>query len=154
MKSVVLICRPLNSRASISTCCLKSGSILTSAIRRLTLATVSFTCGIESFCFIALNPSMLKSRGKARLTCSTDISIPVFSEAYDVTCFTIQFWTGGIYISIASVTNSSIGTRITMPIHLNIFFIMAYVYKLIFIYRSSDIEVCKVNNYFGKNEKF
>ncbi len=31
---------------------------------------------------------------------------------------------------------------------------MAYVYKLIFIYRSSDIGVCKVNNYFGKNEKF
>ena len=80
-KSLVLSFTCCKSSWSISTCRLNSGRSFTLTTSFPMSATVSFTCGSESFCFIILKLSMPRSRGNCRCTLSTEICMPVFSEA-------------------------------------------------------------------------
>ena len=95
-KSAVLSLTSLNSSASISTFFFSNGHSCTSTTNLRTSATVSLIPGMESFVCIILKPSTPKSSGNTNLTWSTDISMPVCSEAYVVTCLTIQFCIGGM----------------------------------------------------------
>ena len=105
------------------TCFLSRGSSCTFTTSFLTSAMVSVTLGKESFGCSILKPSMPRSSGNSRLTCSTVIAMPVFSEATATTFCTAQFWMGGRYSSTASMMNSRMGVITAIPIHLRDFFI-------------------------------
>ena len=86
---------------------------------------VSVTFFSVSLGSVARTPSTPKSRGNTSFTRSTVMFIPVSSEAYAATFFTAQFCTGGRYINIVKIRKISIGVRMMIPIHFNIFFMAA-----------------------------
>ena len=110
MKSMVFTFASYNSRAFTSTSPFSNGNSDTSAMRRFTSATVSgetdarvrdMPCREEdergtTAGLIILNPLISRSKGNDRRTLSTLMCIPVCSETYEATCFTIQFCTGGM----------------------------------------------------------
>ena len=95
MKPLVLILACWNASSLMITCFFSNGRRRMSTTNLRTSAMVSLTCGSESFCLMARNPSIPRSSGKARRTWSMLISMPVFSEAMAAAFFTAQFCTGG-----------------------------------------------------------
>ena len=94
MKPSVLTCISSNDSSSITMFWLSSGSNCISTMVLPMLAIVSRRLLVLSG-FITFTPTTLRSSGKARRTRSTEISMPVFSDAYTATCLTAQFWNGG-----------------------------------------------------------
>ena len=95
MKPLVLILACSNDNSLMIIWCLNKGLRRTSTTIFPISAIVSVTCGRESFGCKARKPSKPRFRGNSRQTCSTVISIPVFSEAMAATFLTAQFCTGG-----------------------------------------------------------
>ena len=91
MKSALLIFASFSSSASSTTVPFSRGHSLTSATARPMSAMVSL--GIEGLTM--RTPSMPRSSGKSRSTCSTLICMPVCSEAYCATRCATQFWMKG-----------------------------------------------------------
>ena len=91
IKSVVLSFISLNDSSSISTRLCNNGNSCISATTFLMSAIVSTSERLFSIGRVTLTPSTPKSKGKTRCTLSTEIFIPVSSEAYSATCLTAQF---------------------------------------------------------------
>ena len=105
IKPLVLSLACVIDNSSMTTRFWNSGSSCTSHTIFRTSAMVSITLGSESFLdnpsgeaergCKARNPSIPKSSGNSRFTCSIVICMPVFSDAMAATFLTAQFCTGG-----------------------------------------------------------
>ena len=94
-KRAVLSLVSANSRRSITTLPSNNGRRRTLTVSCRASAIVSVMLRRESLGCVAMNPLTVRSNGKRRRTRSTRTVIPVDSEAYEATCLTAQFCTGG-----------------------------------------------------------
>ena len=69
-------------------------------------------------------PRTKRFSGKRRSMRSTDIFMPVASDAIAVACFRIKFCTGGTYSNIINITNRTIGVSNTQSAPFNHFLLI------------------------------